>query len=128
MSMAGQPVPTSGHERRDISPATVLRWGAGIFVLLILAATAMWLLLGRYDRELAAESPAPSPLAGYGPQEPPEPRLQVDPATDIARLRATEQQQLDGFGWVDRQAGTVRIPIERAMQLLAERRGSGGAP
>src|SRR4029453_5413185 len=128
MSATDHPVSTAGHEHRDISPATVLRWGAGIFALLILSATAMWLLLGRYDRELAAESPAPSPLAGYGPQEPPAPRLQGDPATDIARLRATEQQQLDGFGWVDRQAGTVRIPIERAMQLLAARGGRGGAP
>jgi hypothetical protein len=125
MSAVEQPVPSSGHERRDISPATVLRWGAGIFVLLILAALAMWFLLGRYDRELAEESPAPSPLASYGPQEPPEPRLQVDPAADIARLRATEQTQLDGYGWVDRQGGSVHIPIERAMQLLAERRGSG---
>src|SRR4029450_999386 len=62
MSAADHPVSTAGHEHRDISPATVLRWGAGIFALLILSATAMWFLLGRYDRELAAESPAPSPL------------------------------------------------------------------
>jgi hypothetical protein len=125
MSATDHPVSTAGHEHRDISPATVLRWGAGIFALLILSATAMWFLLGRYDRELAAESPAPSPLASYGPQEPPEPRLQVHPAADLAGLRATEQKQLDGYGWVDRQEGTVHIPIERAMQLLAERRGSG---
>jgi hypothetical protein len=124
MSTVDQPVPATGHERRDISPATVVRWTAGIFALLILSAAAMWLLLGRYDRRLAEESPPPSPLADYGPQEPPEPRLQVDAAADIARLRATEQAQLDGYGWVDREGGTVHIPIERAMQLLAERRGS----
>jgi hypothetical protein len=123
MSAVDHSVPGAGHERRDINPATVVRFVAGIFALLILAATAMWLLLGRYDTRLAVESPPASPLAGYGPQEPPEPRLQVDPAADIARLHATERQQLDGYGWVDRQTGIVHIPIDRAMQLLAERRG-----
>jgi hypothetical protein len=123
MSAVDHSVPGAGHEHRDISAASVVRWVAGIFALLIFAAGAMWLLLGRYDTRLAVESPPASPLAGYGPQEPPEPRLQVDPAADIARLHATERQQLDGYGWVDRQAGTVHIPIHRAMQLLTERRG-----
>jgi hypothetical protein len=125
MSALDQPASTAGHERRDIYPARVVQWGIGIFALLIFSAVAMWFLLGGYDRRLAEESPPASPLATYGPQEPPEPRLQVDAAADIARLRATEQAQLDGYGWVDRQGGTVHIPIERAMQLLAERRGSG---
>jgi hypothetical protein len=120
-----QPVATSGHEHRDVSPATVVRWMIGIFVLLVVSAAAMWLLLGRYDRNLAAESPPASPLAGYGPQEPPEPRLQVDPAADIARLHAVEQERLAGYGWVDRNAGTVHIPIDRAMQLFTEQRGGG---
>jgi hypothetical protein len=124
MSAIDDPVPGAGHEHRDVNPASVVRFVAGIFALLILAAVAMWLLLGRYDTRLAVESPPASPLADYGPQEPPEPRLQVDPAADIARLHATERQQLDGYGWVDQQAGTVHIPIERAMQLLAERRGA----
>src|SRR4029453_11982489 len=79
-----QPVATSGHEHRDVSPATGGRWMIGIFVLLVVSAAAMWLLLGRYDRNLAAESPPASPLAGYGPQEPPEPRLQVGPARHLA--------------------------------------------
>ncbi len=123
MSTLDQPVARSGHERRDISPASVVRWVIGVFVLLICSAVAMWFLLGRYDRDLAVESPPASPLASYGPQEPPAPRLQVDPAADIARLHAAEQERLTGYGWVDRGAGTVRIPIDRAMQLLAARRG-----
>jgi hypothetical protein len=56
-------------------------------------------------------------------------RLQVDPARDIAAFRAEKQQLLDSYGWVDREHGIARIPIERAMAMLATRRNVvGGAP
>jgi hypothetical protein len=50
---------------------------------------------------------------------PPPPRLQADPATDLAAERAREQAQLDGYAWVDRDAGIARIPVDRAMDILA---------
>lgn len=115
--------PVAGHERRDVRPGTVLGWGATIIGLILFTVGAMWLLLGGYEARETRDSPPASPLAGYGPQEPPEPRLQVDPAGDIGRLRATERAQLDAYGWVDRDAGTVHIPIDRAMRMLVERRG-----
>ena len=118
-------VPTAGHEERDIRPAVVVAWTAGVLGLLVFAAVAMWLLLGGLNRYLARTSPPASPLESYAPQEPPEPRLQVDPRGDIAQLRAAEQAQLDGYGWVDRRSGTVHIPIDRAMTLLLERRAGG---
>jgi hypothetical protein len=117
-----------GHERRDIRVGTIVGWGVGVFALLFLSMIAIWPLLRFYEAREARESPRPSPLASeYGPVEPPEPRLQVDPAADIEKLRATEQAVLDGYGWVDRGQGTVRIPIDRAMTLFAERRSGGTA-
>jgi hypothetical protein len=35
--------------------------------------------------------------------------------------RAAQQQKLNSYGWVDRSAGTIRIPIERAIELTAQR-------
>ena len=35
-------------------------------------------------------------------------------------MRQTEAALLDSYGWIDREAGIVRIPIERAMELLVE--------
>lgn len=119
---AYDPAAATGHERRDVRPGTIVAWVAGVFALMIFSAGAMWLLLGGINRYLARTSPPASPLASEAPTEPPEPRLQVDPWGDIAKLRATEQAQLDGYGWVDRQAGTVHIPIDRAMSLFIERR------
>ncbi len=41
------------------------------------------------------------------------------PAEDLAQLRAREDTILDGYGWEDRAAGVVHIPIGRAMELVA---------
>ncbi|MCL6508251.1 MAG: hypothetical protein K6T59_14635, partial [Bryobacteraceae bacterium] len=57
----------------------------------------------------------------YAEGLPPAPRLQVDPATDLENLRKAEAAVLNSYGWVDRKAGIVRIPIDRAMEVLAER-------
>lgn len=47
------------------------------------------------------------------------PRLQVAPRADRADLQAKQAAQLRGYAWIDRSAGTARIPIEDAMAILA---------
>ena len=55
------------------------------------------------------------------PPQPPEPRLQPDPVADNNDMRALEQQRLNSYGWVDQSAGTAHIPIDRAIDLVAQR-------
>lgn len=51
----------------------------------------------------------------------PTPRLQGDDGNqDTADLHAREDLLLDNYSWVDRSQGKVRIPIERAMELIAQ--------
>jgi hypothetical protein len=103
-------VPT--YERSDADPRLLAALAGGL--ALFLAAVPLCLLLiypGAVHRP-----PAPAPAADI-----PGPRLQIEPALDLARLRAAEQAQLAGYGWLDRERGVVRIPIERAMGLIAAR-------
>jgi hypothetical protein len=52
----------------------------------------------------------------------PRPRLQTDDGNqDVADLHARESLLLDNYSWADQKAGKVRIPIERAMELIAQR-------
>ncbi len=52
----------------------------------------------------------------------PTPRLQTDDGLqDVADLHTREDLLLENYTWVDRSQGKVRIPIERAMELIAER-------
>ena len=57
----------------------------------------------------------------------PEPALQTDPAQDLAKLRAREDQRLNGYYWIDREKGILHIPIEEAMKQVVAR-GLDGFP
>lgn len=57
---------------------------------------------------------------------PPQPRLQANPAADLAAERRREEGMLEGYAWVDRKRGIARIPVRRAMDILT--RGSSGTP
>jgi len=52
---------------------------------------------------------------------PPEPRLQTMAPLDLKDYRADQEKILKGYGWVDSQAGIVRIPVDRAMDLLLQK-------
>ncbi len=52
----------------------------------------------------------------------PTPRVQMDDGNqDVADMHAREDLLLDNYTWVDQSKGTVRIPIDRAMELIAQR-------
>jgi hypothetical protein len=89
--------------------------GVGVYV-------AVWLLFGYFNRVDTAAGASEYPLAASQEQRlPPEPRLQTNPRGDLRALRDEENQILNSYKWVDKGAGIVRIPIERAMKLTLER-------
>ena len=62
-----------------------------------------------------------NPMAAEESQVPPAPRIEEHPAIEIQQLHAQENEILSTYGWVDKKAGVVRIPIDRAMELQLER-------
>jgi hypothetical protein len=113
------------HEERDIDPRPIALVGLALALGVVLFGLAGWLLLRYYDAREARRSPPPNPIAAtLGEPTPPAPRLQDQPLLDLQRLRAEEDAALHGYAWVDRSAGRVRIPIERAMELVAARGGA----
>jgi len=90
-----------------------LGWGAAIIVGGIASALLAAALMLRANGP-AANTP-PRPFQG------PPPLLQPAPQPDRAAYFAEKRRLLDSYGWVDRQAGIVRIPLDDAMKLLAAR-------
>lgn len=105
----------------DLDVRLILRIMGLLVAGLIVAAAALWGLF----RVLSEGPPLTEPVPI------PKPRLQVAPARELEALRAAEDAVLNSYGWVDREAGIVRVPIERAMELLVERerhKAEGGNP
>jgi hypothetical protein len=107
---------------RDVNVQAV--W---IFLGCLAGATALvfavvWALSAGFRDDLVASDPEPHPLAeATRSQPPPEPRLQEAPPKDLAAHRAREDEELTTWGWVDKERGVARIPIERAIDIAAEK-------
>ena len=119
---AGADNPAVHHEESDVNIRAILTFAAGLIVVSVVISLVV-LVLFRYFEAREAHSPqAEYPLAVTDvPRLPPEPRLQTTPRQDLADLRAQEDEALTTYGWVDRNGGVVRIPIEQAMKLTIER-------
>ena len=128
------------HESSDV-PIRPLWWAIGIFVVF---AIVTHIVLGlMYKGFVAAErkrmdppettvaSPANADVPQNQPLLQPFPQTSADgaaippqastPVTDMQAMRAQEDAVLGHYGWVDRQQGIVRIPIEEAKSLMAAR-------
>jgi hypothetical protein len=111
-----------GHETRDVRIKAIAWLGVSIFLVTAFAALLMvWLYRRLESREARSQEPPVSLVRPHESQEPPLPRLQGQPTKDLAEMRAEEEAALSSYGWVDRGAGVVHIPIERAIDLTVER-------
>jgi hypothetical protein len=107
---------------RELDVRRIAWTGVGLALLLIVTVILMWPLAGRM-RSLATrlDSPEPALSEAMIQPAPPEPRLQTDPAGELAAMRHEEDLRLKTYAWVNEPAGIARIPVERAMELLLER-------
>jgi len=109
------------HEASDVNIRAIFGFGAGLAVVAAIIHVLVWLLFMYFTGREAVKAPRQFPLAATEQQQlPPEPRLQITPRQDLQNLRAAEEKVLNGYGWVDRNAGVVHIPIDAAMQRVVE--------
>ncbi|HTP30868.1 MAG TPA: hypothetical protein VMJ75_01770 [Candidatus Acidoferrales bacterium] len=111
--------PETRYEHSDISSRHVALAGAGILLGTWIFVSLLYFYYDALDRHRAATAAAPPARAAGQALAPPQPRLEVSPTRDLAGLRAQEDAELNRYRWVDKQRGIVSIPIERAMELIA---------
>jgi hypothetical protein len=110
------------YETSDVNVKAILMVGAGLATGTIAVAGVIWVLVVYLSGAAAQTGPREYPLAATHEQRlPPEPRLQTNPREDLGDLRRAEDQVLESYGWVDKDAGIVRIPIDDAMRLTLDR-------
>ncbi|MFY9640281.1 MAG: hypothetical protein WCD20_07905 [Rhodomicrobium sp.] len=65
----------------------------------------------------------------YVPPRPfPAPQLQTSPLADLEKLQNVQRARIERYGWIDESKGLLRIPIGRAMEIVASKGASGLAP
>jgi hypothetical protein len=107
-----------GYEKKDINVRKVFFFGLLLVALIgaVGIGTTVLVFKGTENKNPDASL---SPL--LEPQHrPPAPRLQAYPQQDLKQLRADEAKVLASYGWVDRANGVVRIPVDRAIDLIVE--------
>jgi len=88
----------------------------------LVTAIAMYGLYRNFQsREMAHDRPSSPLVDRTKPHLPPEPRLQITPHPDLERFKAEQQAAVSTYGWVDEAQGVVRIPVDRAMDIVAAR-------
>ena len=123
MTDQDRPHEPAGYERRDAVAWATIR--AGLYILATMFLTAVVLvplyrLFGR--REKAEQRPAATVLAPSArAPEPAFPRLVTSEPAVLGQFRAQEDALLTSWGWVEKDRGVARMPIDEAMKIVAER-------
>jgi hypothetical protein len=113
----------AGYEHTDASVFIIVKFIVWLAVAAVVIHVGLALLFNLFAAQRAERAEPRFPLAAQeGPRLPPEPRLQQFPREDIMNLRSQEEAALQNYGWVDKQAGTVHLPIQDAMRLMLERK------
>ena len=113
--------PARGHETSDANIRVVVKFAVGLFLSIVASLLIVWVTFNYFARHQELGPPA-SPFENARKLPPPGvPVLEAKPAEEFKRYFAEQQKQLSTYGWVDQKDGVVRMPIDRAMDLLVGR-------
>ena len=119
-----KPVDSHGHrhkhEKTDVDFHQILTSAVALSLFILACAAASLLFFSGYVYRTGKLNAGRAGTV-MSPVRPAEPRLQPDPTHDLVLYRKEQETLLTSYSWIERNSGTVRIPIERAMHILAGR-------
>jgi len=147
-----------GYERRDVRPKVIWYFLIGLAIALVISYFVVSGVFHFLDKHYEAEQTPISPLVKTAPADTrrlppqyktdaessdyekylhssfPEPQLETNERTELNKARLGEEETLATYDYVDKNTGVIRIPIDRAMDLLVARglpvrqQGANAAP
>ncbi len=119
--------PTVAHEHTDADSHAITRFGIGLAFIVVVSQLLLWWVFDHFSERETKLSPHVSAIIkAQAPTLPPEPRLQgnapldVLPRVDLLQMRRDEEDVLNHYAWINPDRGVVRLPIQRAMELVAQ--------
>ncbi len=109
------------HDPGDVNAIFLTKFGIFMAFMIVIFLFCLWGLFEYFVKREAALGPPPSRGLNITAQKlPPEPRLQASPSLDYRQMLAAEQQLANQYA-VTPDAGFVRIPLSRAIELIAQK-------
>lgn len=120
------PVETPQHEKirfepSDISWRPTLIAGICVIVGAWLSAGLLFFYFTALKNYRASFSPSPLPFEAHGDVLPPAPRLQRSDRLDLKAYIERQDWELSHYHWIDKDKSIVAIPIEKAIEIVAQR-------
>ena len=113
-------VASPAYETRDADARGVFIFLVVLGIVLVIVSLVCWEMFRYFSAHTGSGSASESPFADTR-QLPLGPQLQVNPREDWLKYREEQEKSLETYEWVNRSAGTVRVPIEKAMELLVKK-------
>ncbi len=117
----------AGHETTDVSvPGLFIFAGSllAVLVVVLVGIVVLFKVYGVMDRSLdkhrAEGEPGSNSLVRVQSNYQ-GPLLQIRPEQDLHQMQGANAADLRGYAWVDRNKGIVSLPVDRAMELVAQR-------
>ncbi len=107
------------YESSEVSVKQLFGFAAGVVVLVLLGVLGSVLVFHVFKEHTPMGPPA-SPFDDAR-KLPPDVRLQTAAPIDLQHYRDEQDKILNEYRWVDPKAGVVRIPVDRAMELLLQK-------
>jgi len=108
------------HESSDINIRTIISFAIGLAVVMFVAAGLMYAMFQILESRAERLDPQLSPLA-HGGDRRTGPKLLLNEPAGLRKFHAEETEKLQGYGWVNQQAGVTHVPIEDAKKLIVQR-------
>jgi hypothetical protein len=105
----------AGHEQSEVSVRLIV---VSLAFLAVATAIVFVLVVGIFRYFYASYSTEEATRLSQ-PVVPPEPRIEVAPYEQLQQLRIKEDHILSSYAYVDKATGVVRVPIDRAIDMLA---------
>lgn len=107
-----------GHEPEGIDARAIWAFAAALVATVVLTMALTWFLLRKL---VAYEGNENIPPAQQVPRAAGAPNVDANQIVEVQRLRELEADLLNNYEWVDSSTGVARIPIDRAMAIVAEK-------
>ncbi len=126
-----EPINHDGFEQEDLSSRSALYFLAGLVLVCLVVYLIVFGMYRFLDSYQTAHQPPMSPMetpqadtrtaTHQDTQTFPQPRLEENERTQLRSFIEDQDRKLATYDWVDKDRGTVRIPIDRAMELIEQR-------